>query len=102
LVVSAIDAGHELAQVDDALKRMERDQLGAPEVPAGWWDGITSLERGRSALSSVLLDLIATLGRARGASVDDFDAARQRLEERLGEFREDLSRTTLATAELRS
>jgi hypothetical protein len=102
LVVSAIDAGHELAQVDDALRRMERDQQGAAEIPAGWWDGMASLERARSALSSVLLDLIATLGRARGVSVDDFDAARLRLEERLGEFREDLSRTALATAELRS
>jgi serine/threonine protein kinase len=102
IVSSAIDAGHELAQVDDALARLERDRVGVREVPPAWWDGLGALERARDGLSSVLLELVGTLGRARGAEVDDFDAARRRLEDQVGEYREAVVRQVSALAELDS
>ncbi len=102
LVTSAIDAGAELAQVDDALARLERDRAGVREVPASWWDGLGALDRARDGLSSILLELVGTLGRARGAEVDDFDAARAQLEGLVGEYREEVARQVSAMAELRA
>ncbi len=100
LVATAVAAAGDLATVDDALTRMEAAANGVRMVPASYWENLADLERTRDGLSTILLELIGALGRARGAAVDDFDSARFRLEELVGDLTGDLSRTVAAARDL--
>jgi hypothetical protein len=100
LVATAVEAAHDLSQIDDALKRVEETATRVRRVPNSYWESVTELERTRDGLSTVLLELVGTLGRARGAQVEDFDSARFRLEELVGDLRGDVGRIVAAAAEI--
>jgi predicted Ser/Thr protein kinase len=92
LVAAAVAAAADLTQVDDTLARLERDTPRGREVPAGWWDTLAQLERTRDGLSTSLLELVGTLGRARGLAFEEVDATRSRLEDELQELRGEVDR----------
>lgn len=96
----ALHAAADLADADDTLKRLEEGAGRVRQVPVGYWEQLTDIERTRDGLSTVLLDLVGTLGRSRGAAIVDVDSARIRLEELVGELKGDLARATTAAREL--
>lgn len=100
VVATAICAAADLADADDTLKRLEEGAALVREVPDGYWEQLTEIERARDGLSTVLLDLVETLGRNGGAAIEDFDSARIRLEELVGDPKTDLTRSTTAAREL--
>ncbi len=100
VVATAIHAAADLADADDTLKRLEEGAARVRLVPDGYWEQLTDIERTRDGLSTVLLDLVGTLGRNRGAAIEDVDSARIRLEELVGELKADLALSTTAAREL--
>ena len=100
LVATALHAAADLADADDTLKRLEEGASRVRQVPPGYWEQLTDIERTRDGLSTVLLDLVGTLGRSRGAAIEDVDSARIRLEELVGELKGDLALATTAAREL--
>ena len=100
LIATALHAAADLAEVDDTLKRLEGGAGRVKQVPPGYWEQLTDIERTRDGLSTVLLDLVGTLGRSRGAAIQDVDSARIRLEQLLGELKGDLALATTAAREL--
>lgn len=91
LVATAIDAALDLAEVDDVLGRMEETARRIRHVPAAFWGGIADLEKSRDGLSTILLEVLAALGRARSAATEDFDSARVRLEELAADLKGDVA-----------
>lgn len=100
VVATAMHAAADLADADDTLKRLEEGAARVRLVPDGYWEQLTDIERTRDGLSTVLLDLVGTLGRNRGAAIGDVDSARIRLEELVGELKADLALSTTAAREL--
>ncbi len=100
LVATAVLAAADLADADDVLKRLEGGAGRVREVPAGYWDQLADLERTRDGISTALLDLVGTLGRSRGAAIDDVDSARIRLDELVGELKSDVADATIAARDL--
>ena len=100
VVATAIHAAADLADADDTLNRLEEGAERVSRVPDGYWEQLTDIERTRDGLSTVLLDLVGTLGRHRGAAIEDVDSARIRLEELVGDLKTDLTRSTTAAREL--
>ncbi len=100
VVATAICAAADLADADDTLKRLAEGAARVRQVPDSYWEQLTDIERTRDGLSTVLLDLVGTLGRNRGAAIEDIDSARIRLEELVGELKADLARSTTAAREL--
>ena len=92
LIATAVAAAADLTQVDDTLARLERDTPRGREVPSGWWDTLAQLERTRDGLSTTLLELVGTLGRARSIAIEEFDSTRARLDEELRELRGEVNR----------
>ena len=93
-------AAADLAEADDTLKRLEAGAGRVRQVPPGYWEQLTDIERTRDGLSTVLLDLVGTLGQSRGAALEDADSARIRLEELVGDLKGDLALATIAAREL--
>ena len=79
---------------------MEGTAGGIRHVPVSYWESMADLERTRDGLSTMLLELIGALGRARGAAVEDFDSARFRLEELVGDLKGDLGRSVAAARDI--
>jgi hypothetical protein len=100
VVTTAIHAAADLAAADDTLKRLEEGAGRVRHVPDGYWEQLTDIERTRDGLSTVLLELVGTLGRNRGAAIEEVDSARIRLEELVGELQADLTQRTSAAREL--
>jgi len=100
IVTSAVRAAQRLAQVDNDLNRLERAASGVRDIPERWWDGLASLERARDAISTVLLELVGTLGRARGTDAVDFNSAQKRLDDLVGEFAGDVAAYQGAVSDL--
>ena len=100
LVATAVHAAADLAEADDTLKRLEEGAGRVRQVPPGYWEQLTDIERTRDGLSTVLLDLVGTLGQSRGAALEDADSARIRLEELVGDLKGDLALATIAAREL--
>jgi predicted Ser/Thr protein kinase len=92
LIATAVAAAADLTQVDDTLARLERDTPRGREVPPGWWDTMAQLERTRDGLSTALLELVGTLGRARGLAIEEFDATKARLDDELRDLRGEVDR----------
>lgn len=100
LVATAIDAAIDLAEVDDVLARMEATVRRVNQVPATFWGSVAEMERSRDALSTVLLEVLAALSRARSAATEDFDSARFRLEELATDLRADVATMVAAARDL--
>ncbi|MBL8986515.1 MAG: serine/threonine protein kinase [Gemmatimonadetes bacterium] len=100
LVATAVEVAGDLAEVDETLARMEGTAGGIRHVPVSYWESMADLERTRDGLSTMLLELIGALGRARGAAVEDFDSARFRLEELVGDLKGDLGRSVAAARDI--
>lgn len=95
-----LHAAADLAEADDTLKRLEEGAGRVRQVPPGYWEQLTDIERTRDGLSTVLLDLVGSLGRGRGAALEDAGSARIRLEELVGDLKGDLALATIAAREL--
>ena len=100
LVATSVGIAVDLSDIDATLARLERETSGRRDRPADWWDTLASLERTRDGLASVMLDLIATLGKARGSMVEEFSGVRSRLEGELSELKLDVNRRTAAVRQL--
>lgn len=100
LVDSAVATAADLAELDDTLSRLERDTPQRRDPPADWWDTLAALERTRDGLSTALLDVVGTLARAKGSSIDEFAGARARLDHELTEIKAEVSRRVGATQEV--
>ena len=100
IVATAVETATDLARADDVLQHLEQAGGHARRIPVGYWASLADLERTRDGLAALLLELIATLGRAEQIAAEDFDSARFRLEEMVGDLKGDLDRTVLAARNL--
>ena len=100
VVATAVETATDLAQADEVLRHLEQASARARRIPVGYWASHAGLERTRDSLATLLLELIATLGRAEQVAADDFDSARFRLEEMVGDLKGDLDRTVQAAHNL--
>ncbi|MFN0178037.1 MAG: protein kinase domain-containing protein [Gemmatimonadales bacterium] len=86
VVTTALEAAHDLGQVDDILGRLDRAEARPRHLPKDWWDNLAGLERTRDGLAMALLDLLGTLSKARGAALGDVESASARLRGQVGEI----------------
>ena len=69
LVSSSSSAARELADLDDALERLDKQRAPHAELPQGWLAGLARCESARDALVQRLLESLAALGLARSDGV---------------------------------